>query len=306
MSGSDAAPPRLLLVGGSGGLVGRSVLPAFAPSWRIRSVHRTSSAPESQTGVDWVPGDVQTIRDWGSRLEGSDCVLNLAWYRWASPKSFRRLADGLVSLIDAARRRDIPRFLQVSVPAAPESLETGLPYLVEKRRVDRALTESGLSYRIVRPTLLFGPGDVLLGVMLRMMRRYGRFPMFEAGAYHVSPFATRDLAEVLALEARGRGIGTIDLGGPQRLEYRELTDQMFASLGQRPRYLRLHRAGALRLAALMVAFRSTMIYPYEIEWLLSDRLGLPAYGGLDRPLTPVRPYLEAEVARLRGTGSRTG
>jgi hypothetical protein len=45
------------------------------------------------------------------------------------------------------------------------------------------------------------------------------------------------------------------------------------------------------------------LYPYEVDWLVSDRLGLPAYDGLDRPLTPVEPYLRSEADRLRGRTS---
>jgi uncharacterized protein YbjT (DUF2867 family) len=296
--------PRLLLVGGSGGLVGRATLPALADEWSIRSVHRNPVPAETAAGVEWVPVDLLGPVDWDPLLADVDCVLTLAWYRWASRRTFERLGAQLRRLIEASRRRGVHRFLHVSVPSAPETMEGHLPYLVEKRRVDAALTESGLSYRILRPTLLFGRGDVLLGVMLRLIDRYGRFPMFEDGRYHVSPFATADLAEALCLEAKGREVGTIDLGGPRRFEYRELTDHLFRALGRPPRYFRWGRRTSLFVAGAMVRFGSTLLYPYEVEWLLSDRLGVAPYAGLGRPLTPVEPYLAAEAARLRAEGGR--
>ncbi len=271
--------------------MGRAVLPAFLPHFQIRSVHRHPAANEGPA-IEWVQADVKEVEDWAPILDGVQVVLNLAWYRWESEGTFRALQDGLRRLVAAAVRANIRRFLQVSVPPAPSSMEANLPYPVYKRRVDAALAGSGLSYRIVRPTMLFGPGDVLLGVMFRTMRRYPFFPMFGDGAYHVSPIAVSDLARVLLREAQGSEPGTVDLGGPERLTYRELTDRMFRALGKRPRYWRLSASGARRLTRLMVALGSTTLYPYEVEWLMSDMLGLPPYQGLGTPLETIGPYLE--------------
>ncbi|MHB8351513.1 MAG: SDR family oxidoreductase [Thermoplasmata archaeon] len=291
-------PPRLLLVGGAGGLVGRSVLPEFLPHYRIRSIHRHSVLGEQlATRVDWVAADVaDPATDWTKLLVGVDVVMTLAWYRWERPAVFAGLTGGLLRLLEAARSCRVPRFLHVSVPEAPAEMETTLPYFIEKRRFDRALAESGLSYRILRPTMLYAPGDRLLGVMLRMMRRYRIFPMFGDGRYHVSPIAAEDLAHALRLEADRSGSGTSDLGGPTRFAYRELTDLMFRALGRHPRYLTVSQATARRLTGLLVAAGSTVLYPYEVDWLMSDRLGLPAYGGLDRPLRGVGPYLARQAA----------
>jgi uncharacterized protein YbjT (DUF2867 family) len=291
-------PPRLLLVGGGGGLVGRAVLAEFLPRWRVRSVHRAPVAGEAAAGVEPIHGDVGEVADWGPLLRGIDCVLTVAWYRWAREEQFVRLGAGLRRLIDAASAAGVRRFLHVSVPAAPPELERGLPYLRCKREVDAALAGSGLSYRILRPTLLFGRNDRLLGVMLRSMARYHLFPMFDAGEYHVSPLAAADLARALHRSAFDSLHGTVDLGGPVRYTYRELTDRMFAALGRPPRYLRMSRRTARRLAGTLVALGSTLIYPYEIDWLTSDLLGLAPYPGSDRPLERVEPYLEAEAGRL--------
>ncbi len=294
MTATPASSPRLLLGGGGGGLVGRATLPALTPHFRVRSVHRHPAANEGP-GVEWVRADARTVEDWAPLLDDVQVVLNLAWYRWESEAVFRSLHDGLRRLLYAAVRHPVRRFLHVSVPPAPPSIETGLPYLLYKRRFDTALAQSGLSYRIVRPTMLFGPGDVLVGVMAGLMRRYPFFPMFGDGGYHVSPIAVADLARVLSLEARGSAQGTLDLGGPERMTYRELTDRIFRALGKKPRYWRLSAGGARRLTRLLVALGSTKLYPYEVEWLMSDMLGLPPVQGLDPPLEPVGQYIERLV-----------
>ncbi len=292
--------PRLLLVGGGGGLVGRAVLAEFGSGWTIRSVHRHVTAHEQERGIEWIAADAGQVSDWRSVLREVDVVLNLAWYRAGRARRFRDLADGLERLIGAAREAEVRRFLQVSVPPATASIETSLPYMTEKRRVDAALQRSGLSYSILRPTMLFGPGDKLLTVMLRTMARYHRFPMFGDGEYHLSPIAVTDLARILRTEADQDESRIVLAGGPMRWPYRALTDEMFARLGLPARYVRLSPRGAVRLARVLETLGSSLLYAYEVEWLVSDLLGLPPYEGLDRPLEPVEPFLTLESRRLRG------
>lgn len=296
---SSSARPRLLLVGGGGGLVGRAVLEEFAPDWTIRSIHRHPVRREQELGVEWRSGDAAGIDDWRAALEGVDTVINLAWYRQGPDRRFRRLADGLLRLVRASETAGVRRWIQVSVPDAPESLERGLPYLARKREVDRAVASSSLSYAIVRPTMLFGPNDKLLTVMLRTIARYRRFPMFGDGAYHLSPLAVEDLARILRREVTRKDRHTVTAGGPRRWVYRELTDELFRVLGRPARYFRLSPRGSVRLAALLEALGSSLLYAYEVEWLLSDRLGLAPYEGLDRPLATVEPFLETQAARWR-------
>jgi uncharacterized protein YbjT (DUF2867 family) len=294
---------RLLVVGGTAGFVGRAVRREFAPDWTIRSLHRTPDAGEQRSGVEWVRGDAATVTDWGPILAGVDLIVNLAWYRHGPDRRFRPLAEGLERLVAAAERHGAPRFVQVSVPDAPEALETGLPYLARKREVDRALQASALPYAILRPTMLYGPSDKLLTVMMRTMDRYRRFPMFGDGAYHVSPLAVTDLAAVVRREAERARRAIVPVGGPVRWRYRELTTELFQALGRRERYVRLSPRGSVRLARLLETFGSKLLYAYEVEWLLSDRLGLAPYEGLGRELADVRPFVAAEAARLRGAAA---
>lgn len=295
--------PLLLLVGGGGGLVGRSVLAEFKTDWAIRSVHRHPTPEEQHGGVEWIAQDAGGLANWDPLLKDVDLVVTLAWYRPGHDRRFAPLTQGLLRLLDAAGRCGIPRFAHLSVPDAPAHLEQDLPYLSLRRRFDRALERSGISHVIVRPTMLFGPGDRLLTVMLRQMRRYRFFPLFGDGEYHVSPLAVRDLARILATEVGRPGSRNVLAGGPHRWRYRDLTDRMFEALGQRPRYWHLSPRNSVRLASAIERLGSSLIYRYEVEWLLSDMLGLPPYTGLDPPLADVEPFIQAEGARMRARGA---
>jgi uncharacterized protein YbjT (DUF2867 family) len=300
MTSDGAGRPVLLVVGGCSGLVGRAVLAEFSADHRLRSVHRHPTVAETATGVDARAADAGAVADWRPHLEGVDTVLNLAWYRQARRRRFESLREGLLRLIRDAEAVGVRRFVHVSVPDAPTKLELDLPYLAEKRRVDRALEASGLDYAIVRPTMLFGPRDVLITVMLRTIRRYRWFPMFGDGEYHVSPVSVTDLAAVLRREARLGGRRNVTVGGPRRWRYRDLTDALFRAEGRAPRYVHFGPRNSVRLAAFLEAVGSSLLYAYEVEWLLSDMLGLPPYVGLDRPLADVEPFVEEEVRRAQG------
>ncbi|MGP8134823.1 MAG: hypothetical protein ACLQD8_01595, partial [Thermoplasmata archaeon] len=80
--------------------------------------------------------------------------------------------------------------------------------------------------------------------------------------------------------------------------YLELAERMFTSFRREPRYLRLSPANSVRLARFLEAVGSTLIYVYEVQWLLSDMLGIAPYEGLDRPLDPIEPFLDREAAIL--------
>jgi uncharacterized protein YbjT (DUF2867 family) len=295
MNRAPGDAPVVLVVGGCSGLVGRAVLAEFGRDHRLRSLHRAPTPAERAAGVDVRRADVATVADWRPFLEGVDTVLNLAWYRQAPARRFVALANGLVRLVREAESVGVRRLLHLSVPDAPERLERGLPYLAEKRRVDRAVEASGLAYAIVRPTMLFGPRDKLLTVMLRTARRYRWFPMFGDGAYHLSPLAVEDLAAILRVEAERGARRNVLAGGPRRWVYRDLTDAIFRALGRRPRYLHLGDRASVRLARLLEGLGSSLLYAYEVDWLLSDMLGLAPYGGLPRPLAEVGPFLERQA-----------
>ena len=295
----DDPRPRLLLVGGGAGLVGRALLAEFAPDRLIVSVHPHPAPNERGEHVRWVAADVASVADWSPLLDGVDEIVNVAWHRTGGRRRFAPLADGLVRLVAAAERAGVSRFLHISVPDAPNELERRLPSLYEKRRVDRALASSSLAWTIVRPTMLFGPGDRLATVMLRLIDRYHVFPMFGDGAYHLSPLAAVDLASVVRRElALGRR-AIVPAGGPRRWRYRDLTDAMFSALGRPPRYVRLGARTSVGLARAMESVGLSTIYAYEVAWLLSDLLGLPPYEGLATPMGDIAPFLAREAARLR-------
>ena len=88
--------------------------------------------------------------------------------------------------------------------------DSPLPYYAFKARAEGAVREAGLeSHAILRPTLVFARGDVLLNNIAWLLRRLPVFVVPGTGAYRVQPVAAEDVAELRgrARPARGRRDG---------------------------------------------------------------------------------------------------
>ena len=64
---------------------------------------------------------------------------------------------------------------------------SGLPYFRGKAQVEDMLVGLGIPYAIIRPTLVFGVGDLLLNNMAWALRRFPVFPVYGNGDYLVQP-----------------------------------------------------------------------------------------------------------------------
>src|SRR5580658_4476354 len=91
-------------------------------------------------------------------LSGVDVLYNTYWVRFNHRMfSHAQAVDHTRVLFDAARRAGVRRVVHVSITNPAE--DSPLEYFAGKARLERALRESGLSYAILRPTVLFGRED---------------------------------------------------------------------------------------------------------------------------------------------------
>jgi NADH dehydrogenase len=98
---------------------------------------------------------------------------------------------------------------------------------------ERELQASGLAYAIVRPTLIFGQGELLFSNIAWALRRSPVF-LAPAGARHATqPVAAEEVAE-LAVELAGRsGDASVDAAGPTVYSFAELVAAVRAAIGVR-------------------------------------------------------------------------
>ena len=166
-------------------------------------------------------------------LRGVDVLVNTYWVRFNHAAfTHKRAVQRTFTLFDAARQAGVRRVVHVSI--TNPSLDSPLEYFSGKARIEQHLIESGLSYAILRPTVLFGQEDILINNIAWALRRLPVFGVFGDGQYRLQPIYVDDLAR-LAVEQGGRDEDTIvDAIGPETFTYRDLVRAVGRIIG-RPR-----------------------------------------------------------------------
>ena len=126
-------------------------------------------------------------------MEGADVLYNTYWIRFAHGQTtFDRAVENTKTLFKAAAGAGVQRVVHFSVTNPSTGLD--LPYFRGKAQVEDMLKGLGVPYAIIRPTLVFGDGDLLLNNMAWALRRFPVFPVCGNGDYPVQPVYAEDLA----------------------------------------------------------------------------------------------------------------
>jgi NADH dehydrogenase len=154
-------------------------------------------------------------------LAGVDVLYNTYWvrfnHRWFS---HAEAVQNTLALFEAARRAGVRRIVHVSITNPGE--DSPLEYFAGKARLERALQQSGLSYAILRPTVLFGGEDILINNIAWALRRFPFFAVFGDGTYRLQPICVEDLAGLAVTEGGRHENHIINAIGPETFTYEGL------------------------------------------------------------------------------------
>jgi NADH dehydrogenase len=165
-------------------------------------------------------------------LRGVSVLYNTYWVRF-NHKSFTH-ADAVrntIILFEAAVQAGVKRVVHISITNPSE--DSPLEYFSGKARLERALVESGLSYAILRPTVLFGKEDILVNNIAWVLRHLPVFGVFGDGQYKVQPIYVDDLAELAVAQGKKQENVVIDAIGPETFTYRELAAHIGEIIGKK-------------------------------------------------------------------------
>jgi uncharacterized protein YbjT (DUF2867 family) len=206
------------------------------------------------------------------RLRGADTLYNTYWIR--SPRgdlTFEHVLDHTSILIDAAREAGVRRVVQLSVSNA--SVSSALPYFRGKALAEDALSSSGLSYAIVRPTLVFAREDVLVNNIAWLLRRLPLFVVPGSGDYTLQPVAVEDVAELAVTAGLGTEPTVLDAAGPDIFSFDEFVRLVREAVGSRAAIVHGSPRLALGLSALTgKILRDTLVTRAELAGLMQSLL----------------------------------
>jgi nucleoside-diphosphate-sugar epimerase len=213
--------------------------------------------------------DLDTLTE---RLRGSDTLYNTYWIR--SPRgtvTFERILDNTATLLSAAREAGVRRVVQLSVSNA--SASSTLPYFRGKALAEEALSSSGLSYAIVRPTLVFAREDVLVNNIAWLLRRLPLFVIPGSGDYTLQPVAVQDVAELAVAAGLGTETTVLDAAGPDIFSFEQLVRLVREAVGSRAAIVHASPRLAFGLSAVTgKILRDTLVTRAELAGLMQDLL----------------------------------
>jgi len=171
-------------------------------------------------------------------LCGASTLINTYWVRFPHGESnFEAAVRNTRTLILAAKDAGVKRIVHVSI--ANPSLESPLGYYRGKAQLEQAVVESGLSYVILRPTVIFGCEDILINNIAWFVRRFPIFGIPGDGRYAVRPIYVEDMARLIADAVGQQGNSVLDAVGPETFSFEELVGLIAERVGRQVRPIHL-------------------------------------------------------------------
>ncbi len=224
--------PKLHVVTGAFGYSGKYIATRLlAEGHRVRTLTNSTQRANPFGGqVEVQPFNFDRPDDLVESLRGAEILYNTYWVRfnYSSFQHESAVRNTLV-LFEAARRAGIRRIVHISITNPSE--DSPLEYFSGKARLERALQESGSSYAILRPTVLFGREDILINNIAWALRHLPAFGMFGDGRYRLQPVYVDDLAALAVEQGKHSENVTIDAIGPETFAYRNLVSAIAEIIG---------------------------------------------------------------------------
>ena len=215
----------MILVAGATGYTGRLLTEALlADGHRVRCLVRPSSRTEelSGLGATLAVGDLERTEGLDRALEGVGLLVSAAQIRFAPV------------LVEACRRAGVNRAVFMSSTRKFSRFRT--PDVEAVEAGEASVEQSGLAATILRPSMIYGPGnDRNISRMRDYLRRRRAVPIFGLGRRLVQPVYVRDVVDaVVSASQRDETAGrAYDIAGRDPLPYRAMVDTLCRLLGRR-------------------------------------------------------------------------
>ena len=205
-------------------------------------------------------------------LRGADLLFNTYWVRFNHTRFKHATAvENSLRLFEAAQKAGVRRIVHTSITNPDEN--SPLEYFNGKGKLERALKESGLSYAILRPAVIFGKEDILINNIAWVLRRSPIFGLFGDGSYRLQPIFVEDFADLALAEGDAAENHVIDAVGPETFTYRELVETIARIIGKRRPVIGLPPSVGYAMAAIVGALmHDVTVTREEIKGLMADLL----------------------------------
>ena len=259
------------VVTGAFGYTGRFITERLlAAGHRVRTLTGHPDRPNPfGAGLEVWPYRFDDVGAMAAAMEGATTFFNTYWVRFSRGSvGFEEAVDHTRALFEAAAKAGVERIVHVSI--TNPSVDSPFGYFRGKALVEEALADTGVPHAVVRPTVIFGRGDVLVNNIAWLLRRFPVFPIAGDGAYQVRPVHVADVAR-LCIDAGGTSDDlVVDAVGPETFTFAEMVRAIAGAVGAHPRYLHVPPPAIPPLARLLgVAVRDVLLTSEELGGLMA-------------------------------------
>jgi uncharacterized protein YbjT (DUF2867 family) len=307
---------KLVTVFGGSGFVGAHVIRALAKAdWRVRVAVREPHLAEHLRLAGDV-GQVQVTQanirfpDSVARaLEGAEACVNLvAVLHSAGRQTFQGVhVDGARNVACAVKAAGITQLVHFSALGADAG--SASEYAASKAAGEAAVRAEVPEAVIVRPSIVFGPGDAFFNRFGAMAAMSPVLPLIGGGHTRFQPVYVADVAQAVRRALDGGAEGqTFELAGPKVYSFRELMEIVLAETG-RKRLLApipFPIAKLIGLSGVAMAFigLDPPLTPDQVELLKADNVATGAPGLAELGIAPMalEPVISTYLYRYRKGG----
>lgn len=207
-----------------------------------------------------------------SALQGAATLYNTYWVRFPYGQvTYDTAVANTKILINAAKEAGIRRIVHISITNASEA--SPFPYFRGKGILEKAVIHSGLSYAIVRPTVIFGHEDILINNIAWFLTKFPVFAIPGDGDYRLQPVFVEDVAGIAVNAGQSNDNMVLDAVGPEIFKYEELIRLIADRVKSKARIIHVRPGLALFLSKFIgYMVNDKVLTRDEVEGLMSNLL----------------------------------
>lgn len=226
----------MILVTGGTGFVGSHLIRRMRfEGLPVRALVRSpdTSRDIAEQGTELATGNIADQASLEKAAGGVDRVIHLVGIIQEAPgATFKGVhVDGTRNLLQAAKNAGVKHFFYQSAVGARKDARS--EYHKTKWQAEELVRESGIPYTILRPSLIYGPGDQFTLRLANLIKLSPVLPVIGSGKSRVQPIFIDDAVSCIIKAATSDQFRNeiCEAGGPEQLTYEEVTREIAAAMG---------------------------------------------------------------------------